>query len=256
MSGHAPVAEGRRIAGADAGRQDRYANAALAARLREYANLIEQQLAERFRDAAYRNAADVVEQLDRPVVELLATGGLHALTVLPAIGRSIASALAELATTGRWAQLERVRGSIEPDRLFRTIPGIGAALAARIADQLHIETLEDLETAAQDGRLAHVAGFGARRLQMVRAGLAERLARVRTVSLPRRMPSIALLLDVDREYRRKAAVGKLRQIAPRRFNPERRAWLPILHTKRDNWEFTAFFSNSALAHQLGRFATG
>lgn len=41
-------------------------------------------------------------------------------------------------------------------------------------------------------------------------------------------------------------------IAPRRFNPERRAWLPILHTERDGWHFTALFSNTALAHELGR----
>jgi putative hydrolase len=41
-------------------------------------------------------------------------------------------------------------------------------------------------------------------------------------------------------------------IAPRRFNPTGEAWLPILHTERGDWRFTALFSNSALAHELGR----
>lgn len=41
-------------------------------------------------------------------------------------------------------------------------------------------------------------------------------------------------------------------IAPRRFNPTHRAWLPILHGHRDGWHFTAMFSNTELAHRLGR----
>ena len=38
---------------------------------------------------------------------------------------------------------------------------------------------------------------------------------------------------------------------PRRFNPERRAWLPVLHTERDGWSCTALYSNTARAHELG-----
>ena len=65
-------------------------------------------------------------------------------------------------------------------------------------------------------------------------------------------PPVSLLLDVDREYREKAAAGALRTIAPKRFNPTGQAWLPILHTKRDRWDFTALYSNTALAHELSR----
>jgi hypothetical protein len=60
------------------------------------------------------------------------------------------------------------------------------------------------------------------------------------------------LLDVDREYREGAAAGRLPVVAPRRFNPEGKAWLPILHTSRDGWHFTALFSNTARAHELDR----
>jgi hypothetical protein len=63
---------------------------------------------------------------------------------------------------------------------------------------------------------------------------------------------VAELLDVDVEYRRRSEGGELRRIAPRRFNPERRAWLPLLHTERAGRHYTALFSNTALAHRLGR----
>jgi len=41
-------------------------------------------------------------------------------------------------------------------------------------------------------------------------------------------------------------------IAPRRFNPEHRAWLPILHARRGGADYTALFSNTQRAHELGR----
>ena len=65
-------------------------------------------------------------------------------------------------------------------------------------------------------------------------------------------PALSVILDVDEEYRQQAETGQLRTIAPRRFNPEGKAWLPILHTEREGWSFTALFSNTARAHDLGK----
>jgi hypothetical protein len=65
-------------------------------------------------------------------------------------------------------------------------------------------------------------------------------------------PRLGVLLDVDAEYRRKSARGELALITPRRFNPEGEAWLPVLHSERDGWHFTALYSNTARAHELGR----
>lgn len=58
-------------------------------------------------------------------------------------------------------------------------------------------------------------------------------------------PGVDLLLDVDREYREKGRAGLLPHIAPRRFNPEGKAWLPVLNTRFGPWHFTALFSNTA-----------
>ena len=139
-----------------------------------------------------------------------------------------------------------------PESLLSKVPGIGSSLARRILEELHIDTLEGLESAVYDGRLAKLAGFGPRRIAMVRASLSEMLGWKRRQGIDRHEPPIDVLLDVDREYREKATANKLRLIAPKRFNSANEAWLPILHTERGEWEFTALYSNTALAHSLGR----
>lgn len=65
-------------------------------------------------------------------------------------------------------------------------------------------------------------------------------------------PSVEVLLAIDREYREKAHAGALRLIAPKRMNPEGKAWLPVLHTRYGPWHFTALFSNTERAHELHR----
>lgn len=229
-------------------------NHRVASLLREGADLLEEQGANPFRVAAYRRGADTVETLAEPVGELAAREGSEGLVALPGIGPGLAAAILQVLRTGRWGMLERLRGEASPERLFRLVPGIGPRLAERLHEHLGVDTLEGLEMAAWDGRLETVPGIGARRAAAVRAALASQLGRPRrrAVERPPARPSVATLLAVDAEYRRRAAAGELPRIAPRRFNPAREAWLPILHADRDGWHFTALFSNTALAHQLGR----
>lgn len=66
------------------------------------------------------------------------------------------------------------------------------------------------------------------------------------------LPSIELILSLDAEYRAKAAEGKLKLIAPKKFNPDGKAWLPIMQTERDGWHFTVLYSNTQKAHELGK----
>jgi hypothetical protein len=203
--------------------------------------------------SAYRRAAETVAGLDEDVAALLERQGIEGLDALPGIGSVLAQAIAQMVRTGRWAQLERLRGAVAPEQLFQSIPGLGPGLARRIHEHLDVDTLEGLELAAHDGRLEQVPGIGPRRAAMLRATLAGMLARTRPARRQRALePPVDLLLDVDREYREKAARGALPKIAPRRFNPSGAAWLPILHTERGEWRFTALFSNTALAHELGR----
>ncbi|RPJ44641.1 MAG: hypothetical protein EHM21_10045, partial [Chloroflexi bacterium] len=65
-------------------------------------------------------------------------------------------------------------------------------------------------------------------------------------------PSISMLLKIDAEYRQKAGAGELPKLAPRRNNPENEAWLPVLKATHGPWRFTALFSNTGTAHELGK----
>ena len=228
-------------------------NSWIAGRLRQAATLLAAQGANPFRISAYRHAADAIEHSATDLRSVAEAGGHAALEAIPGVGPSIAGAVAEMLSTGRWGFLERLKGAAEPQALFFSVPGIGPTLAHKLHAALHLDSLEALEIAAHDGRLQQVPGFGARRVAMVRTALAELLARVRPP--PLRVtdePDIELLLDVDREYRDSAARGTLRKIAPRRFNPSGELWLPILHTVREQWRCTALYSNTELAHRLGR----
>lgn len=225
----------------------------IADRLAEAADLLEAHGAGRFRVRAYRRGAEAVRHLSEDPSAILARAGLKGLTDLPDIGPSLARAIDEMAETGRWLQLERLRGEAEPEALFRTLSGVGPELARALHEHLHVDTLEALEIAAHDGRLEQVPGIGPRRAAAIRAVLAAALARRRRQGpQDHEEPPAALLLEIDALYRQGARAGRLRRIAPRRFNPDGRAWLPVLHLERSGWSFTALFSNSALAHRLGR----
>ena len=229
-------------------------NQVIAERLNEYANVLTAQHANQFRIKAYQRAAATVEGLDEDLGEIYRSGGIEALVALPNIGKGIASAIAELIHSGKLTRLDRLRGELEPAKLFETLPGVGPKLAQRIHDELDIDTLEELEVAAHDGRLEAVSGISHGRAEIIRASLNSLLTRPRA-SFHRDThtgPGARLLLDVDKAYRDRAASGDLPVIAPKRFNPEKKAWLPIMHEVIDDWHVTAMFSNTARAHQLGR----
>ncbi len=233
----------------------RVENDPVASRLEEVADLLEAQQADPFRVLAWRRGAERVRALEQPLALLYGNEGLAGLDRLSGIGPALARAIAELVETGRLRLLERLRGETGPEIAFATVSGIGSELARRIHGELGIETLYDLEAAAWDGRLARVKGIGPGRIQFVKDALAGRLGRARAPLARHRreaeVPDVAELLDVDREYRERAAAGTLPRVAPRRLNPSREAWLPILHTGRGPRQYTALFSNTARAHELG-----
>lgn len=244
-------------------RRPRARNADIADALERVADLLEAQDGNRFRVRAYRGGAETLRHLEQPAVKILKAEGTAGLVKLPGIGKSIAALIDEYAHNLRLGILDRLEGQTSPEDLFTTVPGIGEELAARIHNELHVETLEDLEVVAHDGRLAQVPGLGPRRVRSIQNSLASilskssrrRARRVRWQEAQREepaRPSVERLLDVDAQYRKRAEAGELRTIAPRRFNPDGKAWLPVLHTEHDGWHFTALYSNTARAHELGR----
>jgi DNA polymerase (family 10) len=229
-------------------------NEQIAEQLERIAELLEGQDANPFRVGAYRRAAETLRGLDEPAHKLLAREGIEGLQRLPNIGERLARSIEQYIEGGGIALLEHLQGAANYQRVLASVPGIGPKLAGRIYDQLGVETLEDLEAAAYDGRLAQVEGFGPGRVQGVRDSLAGRLGR-RTGQAQRGSRGdetpVEVLLDLDREYREKAEQDRLPRIAPRRFNPKGETWLPVLHAERDGKHYSLLFSNTARAHELG-----
>ncbi|MBE7385654.1 MAG: DNA-binding protein [Leptolyngbya sp. SIO1E4] len=243
-----------------------FSNDEIANILEQIGDLLEIQGANYYRVRAYREAAQTIRSLKSSVVEVFQNEGTTGLERLPHIGHRLSLSLEELIHTGELSLLNRLLEEVSPEDRFRTIPGIGPVLARRIYQDLKIETLEELELAAHTGKLDTVKGFGKGRIQLVGDALEAMLnrsssQRIRvkrwqsTHALKRPgelQPPISLILDIDAQYRRLAKAGQLQTIAPRRFNPQGKRWLPVMHLKRDGWWFSALYSNTFRAHKLGK----
>jgi len=92
-------------------------NGWVAARLRQAASLLAAQDANPFRIFAYRRAGDAIERLDADLRDLAEAGGHASLEAIPGVGPSIAGAVAEMLSTGRWGFLDRLKGAAEPEAL-------------------------------------------------------------------------------------------------------------------------------------------
>jgi DNA polymerase/3'-5' exonuclease PolX len=74
-------------------------NVTIAKRLREHARQLEIEGGNLLRVRAYRRTAQIVEELDEPLTELVEREGRRGLQSLPTIGRRIAMALEQLIRT-------------------------------------------------------------------------------------------------------------------------------------------------------------
>jgi Helix-hairpin-helix domain len=235
-------------------------NLTAAEKLERVAALLEAQHANPYRVDGWKAAAARVRSAAEPLAPVAEKEGVEGLVRAVGLGQGTASALAELLASGHLRLLDRLEGATAPEDLFLRVPGLGPTLAANAHTQLGIETLEELEAAAADGRLSHVPGFGPRRVSLVQSAVAAMLensmrrgwrrAAAGDPAFP--APSVDTLIAVDAAYRRGVELGALPMIAPTRFNPEHVRWLPVLHSESDGYHFTAMYSNTARAHRLGR----
>ncbi len=136
-------------------------NAEVARLLREVADLLELEGANPFRVRAYQAAARTVEELPRPVAELLEEG--QPLTDLPGIGEDLAGKIEEIARTGRLAAHRELARKV-PKGLteIMRLRGLGPKRARALYDALKVRSLAQLERSARAGRIRELPGFGAR----------------------------------------------------------------------------------------------
>ena len=226
-------------------------NQTIARKLNDYATYLEGEDPNVYRVRAYRRAAATVLAQERSLADVVREKGRAGLEELEGIGSSLAYTIEGLVRTGEFRTLRPNAGHVDPERLLTSLPGVGRQLAHVLHEQLGITTLEEMERAAHDGRLAKV-GVGPKRLRGLIDALAGRLRRSRLPEPIHGEPPVVELLAIDEEYRQRAERDALPTATPRRFNPEHEPWLPLFVTDRNGWRFRALFSNTALAHRLGR----
>ena len=162
-------------------------NAEVATAFEEMADLLEIEGANPFRVRAYRFAARTLRDLPAEVGEMVAKG--EDLTSLPGIGDDLAGKIKEILATGTAAAIEAQRKRV-PATLtgLLRIPGLGPKRVKRLAHELKVRSLSELQTAAQAGRVRTLAGFGEKTEQHILDALATRLAEAprvqRAVAIP------------------------------------------------------------------------
>ena len=140
-------------------------NIEIARRLEELADLLEIQGANPFRIRAYRNAIRTISGLTRPLAEVAAE---EALTDLPGIGKDIGGYIGELLDTGRLSILDEVTAEVPRELATLTrLDGVGPKKARKLWKELDVTTPDELESAAREGRVAALPGFGKKSVEKI-----------------------------------------------------------------------------------------
>lgn len=138
----------------------------------EVADVLEIQGANPFRIRAYRNATRTVETLTTPLRKWVDENRL--LTDLPGIGKEMANHIREMVETGTLGFRDELLAEVPRSLIeLMRLPGLGPKKAKKIHDELGISSVEEVEAAAKDGRIAALPGFGAKSQEKILAGIAE-----------------------------------------------------------------------------------
>lgn len=144
--------------------------------LERIAILLELKAENPFKVRAYTNAARAIETFGGNVSNFQDE---EAVGKIPGIGKSIALKIKELAATGSLKYLEELSSEFPTGimELF-SLPGLGAKKIKALYDQLGISSIEHLQKACEDGRVAELPGFGQTTQQKLCESIAKRAAHV------------------------------------------------------------------------------
>src|SRR5262249_52271134 len=136
------------------------------------ATLLELKGENPFKARAYTNAARALESMNEPLEKVVAE---NRLSEIGGIGESIQKKITELITTGKLVYYEELKAAT-PSGLVAMldIPGVGPKKIKAVHDELGIETVDQLEAACKDGRVAKLKGFGEKTAANICAGIGRR----------------------------------------------------------------------------------
>jgi DNA polymerase (family 10) len=165
-----------------------------------------------FKTRAYQSAARALESLNAPLDQLVSE---HKLAEVKGIGESIQKKIEELVTTGKLAYYEELRAATPPGLVaMLDIPGLGPKKVKVLHDELEIASVEQLEKACQDGKVAKLKGFGEKTQTNIVEGIARRRAYASRHHISEALPRAETLLEALRAHPdviRCSAGGSLRR---------------------------------------------
>jgi len=122
-----------------------------------------------YRVRAYQRAAQVIEALTTDIEELAKQGRL---SKLPGIGADLAQKIKEILRTGTLSLYEELKKEVPPHLLtFLEIPGLGPKKVKAIYEKLGITSIEELEEACKQHKIAKLPGFGWKTEQNILKGI-------------------------------------------------------------------------------------
>ena len=137
----------------------------------EIADLLEIKGDNAFKVRAYRSAADTIGPWPDPVTRM----DDKQLRDLPGIGKDLAAKIKELGDTGACAYHQELLQQFPPTILdLLRLQGVGPKTVALLYSALHIRSVEELATAAREGRLRELKGMGAKKEALILKAVEER----------------------------------------------------------------------------------
>jgi DNA polymerase (family 10) len=137
--------------------------------LEEIGTLLELQGENPFKCRAYANAARAIASLEEDLEAVVRSGRI---SEVKGIGSALAGKIETLVTTGRLPYHEELKASLPAGltALLR-LDGLGPKRARLVWQGLGVTTLEELERACRENRIAGLPGFGARSQERLLQGL-------------------------------------------------------------------------------------
>lgn len=134
-------------------------NSKVATVFQDIADLLEIKGENVFKMRAYQKAARAIEHYPRELKIMIEEG--EDLRNIPGVGEAIAKKTVELITTGKLDYYENLRAE-SPQGITNllAIPGIGPKTAKKLSSELGISSVDELESAINEGQVAKLFGLG------------------------------------------------------------------------------------------------
>jgi DNA polymerase (family 10) len=138
----------------------------------EIGTLLELKGENPFKTRAYQNGARIIEGLNEPLQKLVAE---ERLGELKGIGDALQQKITELVTTGKLKYYDDLKASVPAGLVaMLDIPGLGPKKIIALNKHLGVDSVEKLEAACKDGKVAELDGFGEKTQTKLLEGIAHR----------------------------------------------------------------------------------